>query len=178
VCAASQRVPGPGLPCSRSPFASFWLFLSEPDSYSKAFLLSYCQPMPPNRAPAERELTFVLIGVTHVNPACPLPAPLAFDGRGGSEQSERLIISPGIHDVINAGTGRKCSISSVGRGSWREAEKKWEREHRQQRRAERQQPWASRQTSRPESVSPPPPLSLSKTASDQELFQLGYIRVT
>ena len=75
--------------------------------------------MPPNRAPAERELTFVLIGVTHVNPACPLPAPLAFDGQGGSEQSERLIISPGIHDVINAGTGRKCSISSVGRVSGR-----------------------------------------------------------
>lgn len=56
--------------------------------------------------------------------------------------------------------------------------KKWEREHWQQRRAERQQPWAFRQTSRPESVSPPPPLSLSKTASDQELFQLGYTRVT
>lgn len=79
----------------------------------------YCQPVPPNRAPAERQLTFVLIGVTHVNPACPLPAPLAFDGRGGSEQSKRLIISPGIHDVINAGTGRKCSISSEGRVSWR-----------------------------------------------------------
>lgn len=32
-----------------------------------------------HRQPAERELTFVLIGVTRVNPARPLPAPSAFD---------------------------------------------------------------------------------------------------
>lgn len=38
--------------------------------------------------PAERELTFVLIGVTRVNLAQPLPAPSAFDERGGSEQRE------------------------------------------------------------------------------------------
>lgn len=37
---------------------------------------------------------------------------------------------------------------------------------------------APHQTSRPESVSPPPPPSFSKTAPDPELFQLGYIRVT
>lgn len=55
-----------------------------------------CSPAPSPRytaglepqQPVERELTFVLIGVTRVNPARPLPAPSAFDERGGSEHRE------------------------------------------------------------------------------------------
>lgn len=46
-----SRVSGPGLPtCSCSPFASFWFLLSEPDSYSKTFLLSHTQPTLHDRA--------------------------------------------------------------------------------------------------------------------------------
>lgn len=55
-----------------------------------------CSPTPSPRyttgregwQPAERELTFVLIGVTRVNLTQPLPTPSAFDERRGSEQRE------------------------------------------------------------------------------------------
>lgn len=74
-------------------FGFLWLLLSEPDSYSKTVLLSRTKTRyaagQEHRWAAERELlTFVLIGVTRVNPARPRPAPSAFDERGASEHRD------------------------------------------------------------------------------------------
>lgn len=54
----------------------------------------------------------------------PCPQPLMSEG---ALNRERLTSSLGTHGVINAGAGKKCSVSSAGKGSWRRVGKKTRR---------------------------------------------------
>jgi hypothetical protein len=97
--------------------ASFWLLLSEPDSYSKTLLsptLSLCYTTGKSRA----ALAFVSSGVTRVNPAAP-PVPSAPDGQGALSRG-RLTISPGLQGVINLMQALEGNVLACQQGvSWR-----------------------------------------------------------
>lgn len=95
---------------------------------------------------------------------------------GGALNRERLIISLGIHDVINAGAGRKRSVSSAGKTSWRWGVGEGGTQAAVESRAAT--PRASHQTSRASGVSPSCYSSLSKTASNPQLFNLSCTSIT